>query len=245
MLILPQQTPTFDTPGSPPLTQHISPVRKMNVDISSGSSESAFVRLQNTSCWTKYCPASQQRSKPRSTYTKKNFRSPEGHDVTHADTRCIAILTLTSVQHPLSVEVVHVELLAACVVGRDDQSYPVPLAFALNIQRYNIHQRPTVYFSLPFCSNRSLALLESRFIHCPRLDTRPPPQPPGLVQPTPKMRNNMALGWFYSPSQIRHYVTSRVTSLRPPRTKMQNPITILRQLDSHHWLMFWVGFAGW
>jgi SHS family lactate transporter-like MFS transporter len=60
------------------------------------------------------------------------------------------------------------------------------------------------------------------------------------------MRNNMALGWFYSPSQIRHYITSRVTSLQPPpRTKMQNPIAILRQLDSHHWLMFWVGFAGW
>jgi SHS family lactate transporter-like MFS transporter len=59
------------------------------------------------------------------------------------------------------------------------------------------------------------------------------------------MRNNMASGWFYSPSQIRLYIATRVTSLRPPRTKMQNPITILKQLDSHQWLMFWAGFLGW
>ena len=61
----------------------------------------------------------------------------------------------------------------------------------------------------------------------------------------PKMRNNMASGWFYSPSQIRLYIATRVTSLRPPRTKMQNPIAILKQLDSRQWLMFWAGFLGW
>lgn len=61
------------------------------------------------------------------------------------------------------------------------------------------------------------------------------------------MRNNMALGWFYSPSQIGRYLLSRVPTLRPPkqRAKMQNPITILRQLDAHQWLMFCAGFIGW
>ena len=34
------------------------------------------------------------------------------------------------------------------------------------------------------------------------------------------MRNNMALGWFYSHSQIRHYVTSRVNF--PPASKDQD-----------------------
>jgi hypothetical protein len=59
------------------------------------------------------------------------------------------------------------------------------------------------------------------------------------------MRNNMALGWFYSPSQIGRYFLTRIPSLRPPRTKMQNPVAILRQLDSHQWLMFLAGFVGW
>jgi SHS family lactate transporter-like MFS transporter len=59
------------------------------------------------------------------------------------------------------------------------------------------------------------------------------------------MRNNMALGWFYSPSQICRYFLTRISSLRPPRTKMQNPVAILRQLDSHQWLMFLAGFVGW
>jgi SHS family lactate transporter-like MFS transporter len=59
------------------------------------------------------------------------------------------------------------------------------------------------------------------------------------------MRNNMALGWFYSPSQIGRYFLARVTSLKPPKTQMQNPIAILRQLDSHQWLMFFAGFIGW
>jgi hypothetical protein len=32
-----------------------------------------------------------------------------------------------------------------------------------------------------------------------------------------RMRNHMAAGWFYSPSQIAHYLLSRPTSLKPPR----------------------------
>src|ERR1700712_3316213 len=59
------------------------------------------------------------------------------------------------------------------------------------------------------------------------------------------MRNNMALGWFYSPSQILHYFPSRVTSLKPPRAQLKNPYAILRQLDAHQWNMFFVGFAAW
>lgn len=60
-----------------------------------------------------------------------------------------------------------------------------------------------------------------------------------------KMRNNMALGWFYSPSQILHYFATRVTSLKPPRAQLKNPYAILRQLDGHQWNMFFVGFAAW
>ncbi|KAK4542483.1 hypothetical protein LTR36_006735 [Oleoguttula mirabilis] len=59
------------------------------------------------------------------------------------------------------------------------------------------------------------------------------------------MRNNMALGWFYSPSQVLHYFPSRVTSLKPPRAQLKNPYAILRQLDAHQWNMFFVGFAAW
>ncbi|ELR03988.1 hypothetical protein VC83_01721 [Pseudogymnoascus destructans] len=59
------------------------------------------------------------------------------------------------------------------------------------------------------------------------------------------MRNHMAAGWFYSPSQISRYIITRPTSLKPPMTKLRNPIYILRELDSHQWLMFIVGFISW
>ncbi|KAF2462003.1 carboxylic acid transporter [Lineolata rhizophorae] len=60
------------------------------------------------------------------------------------------------------------------------------------------------------------------------------------------MRNHMAAGWFYSPSQIGRYFLSRVPTLRPPRnTHATNPIKVLRKLDKHQWLMFAVGFCGW
>ncbi|KAL5353462.1 hypothetical protein ACLOAV_001499 [Pseudogymnoascus australis] len=57
------------------------------------------------------------------------------------------------------------------------------------------------------------------------------------------MRNHMAAGC--SPSQIKRYIVSRPTSLRPPMTKMRNPIAILRELNSHQWIMFLVGFISW
>lgn len=55
----------------------------------------------------------------------------------------------------------------------------------------------------------------------------------------------MAAGWFYSPSQILHYFPSRITSLKPPRTKLKNPYAVLRQLDRHQWALFGVGFVAW
>jgi hypothetical protein len=60
-----------------------------------------------------------------------------------------------------------------------------------------------------------------------------------------KMRNNMAAGWFYSPEQIKRYILTRPTSLKPPRTKLRNPVAVLKELDRHQWLMFLAGFLGW
>ncbi|KAK5109127.1 hypothetical protein LTR62_007489 [Meristemomyces frigidus] len=59
------------------------------------------------------------------------------------------------------------------------------------------------------------------------------------------MRNNMEAGWFYSSRQIAHYFPSRFTSLKPPQTKLKNPIAVLRQLDGHQWNMFFIGFSAW
>ncbi|KAI0449179.1 carboxylic acid transporter [Xylaria acuta] len=59
------------------------------------------------------------------------------------------------------------------------------------------------------------------------------------------MRNHMAAGWFYSPQQIARYFATRLTSLKPPKTKLRNPIHVLSDLDRHQWLMFSVGFLGW
>ncbi|KAI0485731.1 carboxylic acid transporter [Xylaria cf. heliscus] len=59
------------------------------------------------------------------------------------------------------------------------------------------------------------------------------------------MRNHMAAGWFYSPKQIVRYFATRHTSLKPPRTKLRNPIHVLGELDRHQWLMFSVGFLAW
>ncbi|EGD99385.1 sugar transporter [Trichophyton tonsurans CBS 112818] len=59
------------------------------------------------------------------------------------------------------------------------------------------------------------------------------------------MKNHMAAGWFYSPEQIQRYFMTRVSSLKPPKTELKNPYRILRELDSHQWLMFGVGFIAW
>ncbi|KAJ5094924.1 carboxylic acid transporter [Penicillium argentinense] len=59
------------------------------------------------------------------------------------------------------------------------------------------------------------------------------------------MRNYMAAGWFYSPSQIGRYSVTRITSLKPPKNKIRNPVSVVRELTTHQWLMFFVGFLGW
>ncbi|KAI1368875.1 carboxylic acid transporter [Xylaria arbuscula] len=59
------------------------------------------------------------------------------------------------------------------------------------------------------------------------------------------MRNHMAVGWFYSPEQIKRYFATRLTSLKPPKTKLRNPVHVLKDLDRHQWLMFSAGFLGW
>ncbi|KAI0911764.1 carboxylic acid transporter [Ustulina deusta] len=59
------------------------------------------------------------------------------------------------------------------------------------------------------------------------------------------MRNHMAAGWFYSPQQIAQYFATRLTSLKPPRAKLRNPVHVLKDLDRHQWLMFSVGFLAW
>lgn len=55
----------------------------------------------------------------------------------------------------------------------------------------------------------------------------------------------MEAGWFYSTEQIGRYFRTRVTSLKPPRTRLRNPVAVLRDLDRHQWLMFTVGLLGW
>ena len=59
------------------------------------------------------------------------------------------------------------------------------------------------------------------------------------------MKNVMRAGWFYSPSQIGRYALSRIPSLKPPRTQLKNPYTVLKQLNRHQWNMFAVGWISW
>ncbi|KAK2794205.1 hypothetical protein FQN51_000906 [Onygenales sp. PD_10] len=44
---------------------------------------------------------------------------------------------------------------------------------------------------------------------------------------------------------MARYFSTRVTSLKPPKTRLKNPYHILRELNRHQWLMFSVGFLGW
>ncbi|KAG5304582.1 carboxylic acid transporter [Histoplasma capsulatum G186AR] len=59
------------------------------------------------------------------------------------------------------------------------------------------------------------------------------------------MRNHMASGWFYSPAQIKRYCASRISSLKPPETKLRNPYHIIRELNRQQWLFFSAGFFSW
>lgn len=58
------------------------------------------------------------------------------------------------------------------------------------------------------------------------------------------MKNTMDAGWFYSRSQVIHYVSTRFSSLVPPKTKVRNPISILREVSKQQWLLFVCGFLA-
>ncbi|KAH8692268.1 carboxylic acid transporter [Talaromyces proteolyticus] len=58
------------------------------------------------------------------------------------------------------------------------------------------------------------------------------------------MKNHMDLSWFYSRSQIAVYFSTRLSSLRPHKSKLRNPISILQELNRHQWLMFLCGFLA-
>ncbi|KAF3767318.1 MFS general substrate transporter [Cryphonectria parasitica EP155] len=44
---------------------------------------------------------------------------------------------------------------------------------------------------------------------------------------------------------VGEYIRTRFTSLKPPMTKLPNPIKLLLMLSAHHWAFFGVGFLGW
>ena len=41
------------------------------------------------------------------------------------------------------------------------------------------------------------------------------------------------------------YLATRFSSLKPPMTKLENPITLLRMLNFKQWMFFLVAFCGW
>ena len=43
-----------------------------------------------------------------------------------------------------------------------------------------------------------------------------------------------------SKMSVRTYLSTRITTLRPPLDKVANPIPLLRQLNREQWLLFWV-----
>ncbi|OAQ60656.1 carboxylic acid transporter [Pochonia chlamydosporia 170] len=59
------------------------------------------------------------------------------------------------------------------------------------------------------------------------------------------MRNHMEAGWFYSPRQIARYAATRVTSLKPPKARVNNPVRVLAELNGYQWSMFFLGFIAW
>ena len=44
---------------------------------------------------------------------------------------------------------------------------------------------------------------------------------------------------------VGQYIKTRISSLKPPMDKVENPIHLLRMLTLHDWLHFGVGFWGW
>lgn len=41
------------------------------------------------------------------------------------------------------------------------------------------------------------------------------------------------------------YVSSRISTLKPPMTHVPNPIKLLRMLSGQQWAFFFIAFAAW
>lgn len=44
---------------------------------------------------------------------------------------------------------------------------------------------------------------------------------------------------------IGRYFATRLSTLKPPMEKVENPITLLRMLSVKQWLFFWCAFIAW
>lgn len=44
---------------------------------------------------------------------------------------------------------------------------------------------------------------------------------------------------------VTEYLTTRITTLKPPMTKAPNPIRLIRMLNRHQWTFFGVAFFAW
>lgn len=49
----------------------------------------------------------------------------------------------------------------------------------------------------------------------------------------------------YEGMSVSQYMGTRVSSLKPPMTKLPNPISLLRSLNAQQWAFFFVAFAAW
>jgi hypothetical protein len=55
------------------------------------------------------------------------------------------------------------------------------------------------------------------------------------LPPSGEPEQNMSIG---------QYIATRVSSLKPPMTRLENPITLLGSLNRHHWNAFGIAFCG-
>lgn len=47
------------------------------------------------------------------------------------------------------------------------------------------------------------------------------------------------------PMTAKRYITTRLSTLKPPMAKAPNPIRLLRMLNTQQWLFFLVAFFAW
>lgn len=44
---------------------------------------------------------------------------------------------------------------------------------------------------------------------------------------------------------VGEYLSTRVSSLKPPMTRLPNPLRLIAMLTAHHWAFFGVAFFAW